>query len=398
MHLKSFGWEPIILTVHEDYYEETLDWHLNRLLPSDLRIEKVSAFAITKPRLIGDIGLRAFFQLRREALKLLRSEHFDFIYIPIPSFYVALLGPYLKRKTGIKYGIDYIDPWVHIFPGTDKFLSRHWFSSQLARWLEPRAVSGASLLTGVAEGYYKQVIVRNPQLRNHCVFGSMPYGGEIKDHEQVVKMNLSPYLFKKNGKIQLIYAGAMLPTAYGPLEAVFNVIQKHQYLFYDVEFHFIGTGSHPNKSDSYTIKQLAVKYGLWNTIVFEYPKRIPYLDVLVHLKSADGVWILGGTESHYTPSKVYQGILSRKPLLALLHKESTALKVVELTNTGVTLSFCESNYDEVILEKFPIIFAEWKKKLMTDDFMPLNTSLFDEFSALSVTKVLAGLLNAAIEK
>src|SRR6185295_625240 len=112
-HLPSFGWEPIILTVHENFYEEELDSNLVKLLPQDLRIEKVSAFKTTKPRLVGDIGLRGFFQLYRKAKELIRNEKIDFLYIPIPSFYVALLGRWLNRTTGIKYGIDYIDPWVN---------------------------------------------------------------------------------------------------------------------------------------------------------------------------------------------------------------------------------------------------------------------------------------------
>ena len=59
-HLPSFDWEPVILTVHEDYYEENKDYDLVKLLPPQLRIVKANAFSITKPRLIGDIGLRAF--------------------------------------------------------------------------------------------------------------------------------------------------------------------------------------------------------------------------------------------------------------------------------------------------------------------------------------------------
>jgi len=93
-HLPSFGWEPFILTVDEKYYEEELDWELHKLIPPSQRIVKVDAFNVTKPRLIGDIGLRAFFQLRKKALLLLQSEKFDFLYIPIPSFYTALLAWY----------------------------------------------------------------------------------------------------------------------------------------------------------------------------------------------------------------------------------------------------------------------------------------------------------------
>ena len=86
-HLPSFGWEPIILTVHEKYYEETLDTNLKNLLPVSLRIEKVNAFGVTKPRVIGDIGLRAFFQLYIKAKHLILAEEIDFLLIPIPSFY-----------------------------------------------------------------------------------------------------------------------------------------------------------------------------------------------------------------------------------------------------------------------------------------------------------------------
>src|SRR5690242_9740536 len=52
-HLPSFGWEPVILTVDEKYYEEELDHNLVKLLPETLRIEKVKAFKVTKPRKIG---------------------------------------------------------------------------------------------------------------------------------------------------------------------------------------------------------------------------------------------------------------------------------------------------------------------------------------------------------
>ena len=127
-----------MLTVHENYYEEALDHDLEKLLPASLQIEKVNAYRRVGP--LGDIGLRGFFQLYKKALSLITKEKIDFLYFPIPSFYCALLGRLLHGKTGIKYGIDYIDPWVHDFPGSDKIFSRHWFSKHLAKILEPIAV------------------------------------------------------------------------------------------------------------------------------------------------------------------------------------------------------------------------------------------------------------------
>ena len=40
----------------------------------------------------------------------------------------------------------------------------------------------------------------------------------------------------------LVYAGAMLPKAFGPLESIFKSIQAAPGVFGEIEFHFIGTG------------------------------------------------------------------------------------------------------------------------------------------------------------
>ncbi|HEY4109833.1 glycosyltransferase [Puia sp.] len=395
-HLPTFGWEPVILTVDEKYYEEALDPNLSRLLPEGLRIEKVKAFPVTRPRLIGDIGLRGLLFLYRRAKKLIREEGIDFLYIPIPSFYVALLGRWLHRSTGVRYGIDYIDPWVHEFPGSRKRFSRHWWSTRLARMLEPIAVRRASLITGVAEGYYKGVIERNPRLSSTAVFGAMPYGGEGKDHERVKELGLRPYLFtRKPGKLLLVYAGAMLPKAYAPLEAVLNVIKENPAVFSEVEFHFIGTGKTANDPNGHNIKPLAERYGLWGTTIFEYPARIPYLDVLIHLEAADGIFVLGSTEPHYTPSKVFQGILSHKPVMALLHEASTARKVVVDAGAGTVLAFNGEDYAEKIGEGFVRAFVGYSAFLKEYSFEKVNRQLFDEYSAYHVTEKLAALLGQA---
>ncbi len=397
-HLKSFGWEPVVLTLHEDFYEESLDWNLHQLLPKDLRIEKVKAYKVSKPRLIGDIGLRGFFQLRKRALELLKAEHFDFVYIPIPSFYVALLGPYLKKKTGVKYGIDYIDPWVHYFPGSDKMFSRHWFSTKLAKWLEPKAVKDADLITGVAEGYYQGVIDRNPKLKETCIFGAMPYGGEKADHDKLKELNLKPYLFQKNNKLQIVYAGAMLPKAYAPLEAIFQSIQNNVKTFENVEFHFIGTGSNKSDTQHFNIKPYAEKYGIWNTVIFEYPNRIPYLDVLVHLNIADAVFILGSTEPHYTPSKTYQGVLSEKFIMAVLHKDSSAVAVIRNSKAGVVLDFNGKSGVAHVGNSFNDFFNDFRKLQNTFNSVLVDKSAFEKYSAYAVTQTLVALLQKVISK
>ena len=386
-HLQSFGWKPIVLAVHEKYYEEILDWNLSKLVDSNLQIEKVSAFKVTKPRIIGDIGLRAFFQLRKKALNLIKTEGIDFIYIPIPSFYVSLLGNYLFKQTGVKFGIDYIDPWVHTFPGSEKVFSRHWFSTTMAKILEPIALKNVSLITGVAEGYYKGVQQRNPSLLKTCIFGAMPYGGEELDHLSLKGLNLAPYLFKADSnKLVIVYAGALLPKAYEPLRQIFSAIRENQEKFKDVQFHFIGTGKSSNAENSYNVKFLAEEFNLWETIVFEYPKRIPYLDVLVHLSVADAVFILGSTEPHYTPSKTYQAVLCKKPIIAVLHKQSTAVEALRSTKAGIVLSFNGENDIKNLKINFKIFFAESLTFIKSYNSGLVDLKVFEKYSAFNILK------------
>ena len=405
-HLPAFGWNPIILTVHEDFYEQTLDWNLHKLIPAGQHIEKVSAFKVGTPRLVGDIGLRSYFQLRRRALELIRVEKISFVYIPIPSFYMALLGPYLFKRTGIPYGIDYIDPWVHEFPGSNKIFSRHWFSTQLAKLLEPIAVKNAALITGVSEGYYKSVLDRNPHLKTRALTAAMPYGGEESDHDFIRNKGTaisSPPLSladklnpSTSSTIKFIYAGAMLPKAYRPLEEIFKALQSLQPFQSSADklnlsqpaFHFIGTLG--------TIKPIAEKHGLYGTTVFEHPDRIPYLDVLTQLEAADAVFILGSTEPHYTPSKVYQGVLSGKPILAVLHGQSTAVDVLKASNAGIVITMKGEEDLDTISARFLDGLREFENFRKAFDSNKINRAAFERYSAKAVTAQLAEKLDEIV--
>lgn len=392
-HLPSFGWEPVMLTIHEKFYEEELDWNLFKLLPNELRIEKVNAYRITKPRMVGDIGLRGFLQLRKRALQLLKNEKFDFVYISIPSFYVSLIGPYLYKRTGVKYGIDYIDPWVHDFPGSDKLFSRHWFSKKLSKWLEPIAVKQAALITGVAESYYGGVIERNPELLSHCIFGAMPYGGEIKDHEYVKELGIQTYLFEKSDKIQLVFAGAVMPKSILIIKYIFSCIKNNLEKFKNIEIHFIGTGKVANDGKGFHIKEMAQNYGLWQSVVFEYPKRIPYLDVLSHLAAAKGIMVIGSTEPHYTPSKIYQAILSDKPVLAFLHEKSNAVNLFQSKQIGQLVAINETMNEQAFEVSFLNRWDAFLLQLKTFDSLKIDKQNFNEFSAWGSTSILVNLLN-----
>jgi hypothetical protein len=317
---------------------------------------------------------------------------------------------------------------VHVFPGSDKIFSRHWFTTQLAKFLEPIAVKHAALITGVSEGYYKPVIERNPHLETQALTAAMPYGGEESDHDFIRAkgkegFSTSPAFGRQaqsHSTLNFIYAGAMLPKAYKPLEEVFKALSTLQppstslnlsqplqpsagklnisqppstslnlpQPLQPLQLSFIGTLG--------TIKPFAEQYKLWGSAVLEHPDRIPYLDVLSQLDAVDAVFILGSTEPHYTPSKVYQAVLSGKPILAVLHEASTAVLVLRESRAGIVVTM----KGEEDLDTLSARFLEGLKEFMlfkqTFDPSKINRAAFEQYSAKAVTAILVEKLNLIV--
>lgn len=209
---------------------------------------------------------------------------------------------------------------------------------------------------------------------------------------------MQPYLFKPNAaKLQMVYAGAMLPKAYSLLEKIFISFQNNPEVFENVEIHFIGTGKNPTDPNGFTIKPYAEKYSLWKKNIFEYPVRIPYLDVLVHLNAANAVFILGSTEPHYTPSKVYQAVLSGKPILAVLHTMSTAVEVLTNSGAGYVVDFANEDECELKMQYFEKEYMQFLEFYQQYNPANINMLAFEKYSAYNITDTLAQALNKITE-
>lgn len=389
-HLHKFGWQVKILTVDPRFYEERLEPELEVLLPSEAEIIRTKALSTKPIRWIGDLGIRSFWWHYRALVHLVQQEKIDLLYIPIPSNYSALLGPLLYRRFKIPYAIDYIDPWVHPWPGSEKRWSKDWFAYHSGRLLEPLALRKASLITAVAPGYYAGVLERYPWI-DPTICVAMPYGAEIKDFDYIDIQPRGTYLFDRHdGCTHIVYAGAMLPKAYSTLTALLQALcllkEKRPTFAQKLKFHFVGTGSNPVDPNSFTVKPWAAKYDLLDTII-EHPARIPYLDVLAHLKNAQGVLVLGSSERHYTPSKVFQAVLSHRPVLVLLHRESTAVDILQRANAGVIVGFDEQEPAELMIEEIALAIEHLVEQPYSAD--QVNWSIFQAYSAETMTAQLA---------
>jgi len=387
-YLKQFGWQPLLLTVDAQYYEEPLDALMEKTASKDIEVIYTKAYNVTKPRLIGDLGLRAFPFLKREALKICKERRIDFIWIPIPSFYTAILGRIIHNKTKIPYGVDYIDPWVRDITNQNNLRAK--LSQIVAKTLEPYAVKKAALITGVSTPYYQPVLDRN--FKTEPTHAGMPYGFDPNDHKIELSDLTYPWDSEEDCKPWL-YAGAFLPNSHLFVASFFEAIAQLKIegkWDAKVRLYFIGTGLYPAKR----ITAYAKDFGL-ERIVVEHRERVPFLHVLNFLSKADRVMLFGSTEKHYTASKTFQCLLSERPLLSMLHHESSAVEVIEQSKADAFLMpFTDTDSKTTIVDKLkPIIEAFQKPITWHLDLKPL-----DKYTSKQSAKVLAEAMNIALDK
>jgi hypothetical protein len=344
-YLPEFGWEPIVVTGDPRHYEERPDPDLERLVAPGLEVVHAATLPTRPVRLVGDVGVRAFWGCYRAVTALVRQRRADFVLVTIPSNFLAPLGRLVHGRFGVPFGIDYQDPWVAWWSGVDRTGSRAWWSYKLATWLEPWSVRGAALITGMAPGYLAGVLERNPEVARRAIVATMPMGSAPEDYELVREMHRAPFLFDPDdGCFHMVYAGALLPAGIVVLEAFLAglraLAERSPAHAARLRVHFVGTGSSPDDPNGHQVLPRARAVGV-AAMVDEHPHRVGYVDALNHLERCSAVLVLGSTERHYTPSKVFQAILSRRPVFAMLHGESTAIGLIEQAKAGTVLPFTE---------------------------------------------------------
>lgn len=367
------GWDVTVITVHPDHYEEPNDAEMTELVRPGIEVIHTGARPVLRlagRRLIGDIGIRSYRQLKATAEHWLKHHKTDFIWMPIPSWYTPLMGAGLSRQFNTPYGVDYIDPWVYQLTQHEPPLSRAWWTHQAALILEPRAIRSASIISGVAEAYFAPAVDRTFKNKQRPTTVAFPYGFDPEDH---TKNPVHPsFPFDPSKGRYILYAGAFLPHSESIARCLFRAIAslKRNGLWpQDLRMRFVGTGLRPGPS----ICMLAEDEGI-DDIVHEHPSRLPFLTVQSLLRRAHASLVLGSTEAHYTASKTFQCLLAGKPLMSILHKDSSALSFLqECKADSYSVNWTSHTQDlQTRVEHFLIALAQAEPDSWNPDLSPLE--------------------------
>lgn len=357
----EMGWEPIVVCVAPDNIEGYRDTILEETLPTGLEIHRVKAWplALTQKIGIGSLSIRSFFFFFKKVNQLLRERKFDLIFFSTTAFHVCALGPYWKKKFKVPFVIDLQDPWRN-----DYYLDKpkaqrppkFWFAYNLDKYLERATMPFVDGLMTVSEGYIKMMQKRYPNLTNIPMqvipFGTSQLDFEVVERKQVASASV---LSKHKDKIKVVYVGAATPFFIPLIRAFFEAFQestKDKELYH---FFFIGT-NYSKGTNRKSIVDLASEMGL-SDVVTEIPERIPYFSALATLKAAEILFIPGSMDVDYNASKVYNNILSGRPVFSIFHRDSLVKSIIDSTGAGIVVGIngkeSAEELKEKILEKIP---------------------------------------------
>lgn len=405
-HLPEFGWEPTVLTVERSANEGRQDPELEKMVPESLRVVRAPAWSTSWTRRIGvgDLGLRAFRGLYREACRLLTEEKFDALFITIFPTYPALLGPLLKSRFRIPFVLDYIDPWVSAW-GQEVGGGRNGtvdVKSRLTRFaavrLEPVAVRAADAVTAVSAGTYEMIRERIPELsRIPCA--AIPYGGDSADFAYLRKSSgTNPWFDPDDGDFHICYVGTLLPLGFDTLRAVFAGLsalrESAPETYKHIRLHFFGTSNQTAGSPEARVLPVAVESGVKDR-VSEHPLRVDYLEALRVQVDASAILLMGSSEPHYTASKLYPALLSGRPLLAVYHSESSVAEIMSKVTAAPAAHLITYSARDPVENRAAAITAAFRTLVEHPFPEPIEwpSAELDAFSARSLAGELAHVLD-----
>ena len=344
----EFDWQPLILKINPDEQIGIKDEELCQTIPHKIKTWQSGCIPKKWVRWFGlnSIGLRSILHLAHLGDHIIEQEKPDVVFFSTTMFPLMILGRYWHWRYKIPYILDFQDPWVSYYQGSDReSVYRSWkykLSQLSANILEPLTVKAASQIISVSSYYVETFLTRYTSLQREQ-FTLLPFGAAETDFQYLQQSPQQQSLFNPHDEQQhWVYVGRGGNDMFFALRCLFRALQRQReqnpQKFSKLKLHFIGTNYAPGKLAQKNVEPIAAEFGL-EDLVAEYPHRIPYFAALQCLLDADVLIVPGSDDPGYSASKIYPYILAKKPLLAIFHQQSGVVDVLRSTQAGTIVTF-----------------------------------------------------------
>lgn len=320
-YLPDYGWKPIVLTTTPSAY-----YAFDQTLLDELDPEKISIYR-TKPDLTrhakpkkGNVVAypsrlnqkfrrmisQTIFQpdsritWRKAAIKLgeqiFDENKIDSVFATAPPFTDFLVASELATRFGKQFVLDYRDLWVdnaYYFYATP-------FHKIYSRNLESKILIRAKRAIVTTRGM-KEMLLKRYTFLSHEDITIIPHGYDSSDFNGMehIKPNPAKFTITHSG----LFPDDLTPKYF--LKALANFLAKNKEAKQCLEARFIGI---MRKSHLKMIYKLKLHE---NVVCTGY---IPHTEAVGNLLQSDALWMMI-TNNIATPSRLYEYIGSRKPML-----------------------------------------------------------------------------------
>lgn len=362
-YFRDHGWEAEVVAVEPAQVLAPHDPFLTSTLPDHVPVHRVQALSTSWGRVpgLGGLGYRCLPAVTRKVRALLQADpRPTLVYFSSTQFAVHAAIPQLAALPGVKVAMDYQDPWVsHYYHDHPELRPpggrlKYAIDQFLARRMQARALRHTSGCTSVSPRYPQDLIRTHPWLTPEH-FLVLPFGGAARDYE-VLRTHPQPQPHfvpsrPQDGRLNWVYAGRGGADMARALHGFFGALRearKTDPALGRLKIHFLGTDYAAGDRARPTVHPIAISEGVGD-LVTEKPHRLAYGETLQCLLDADALIIPGSDDSGYTASKIYPYILARRPLLAIFHRESTVVRVLEKTKAGTCVTFAADTAPDALV-------------------------------------------------
>jgi hypothetical protein len=404
-YLRSHGWEPTVLAIAPESIEGgVLDRKLIDTFPADIRVIRARGLSprFTRWAGIGNLWLRCGWAFARAGERLLREEKFDLAFISTTQFSAFALGPRWKRKFGLRYVLDYQDPWINDYyqiTGADPPGGRVKFAlSQFqATVIEPAALRDSSGVIAVSNSYATMLSNQYPWFLSGKV-KILPFGAAAADFACLGDhVPEKPIIDFSDGLFHQVYVGRCGPDMSIALKILFLAFRLFREAHPDraerMRFHFIGTDYAPPPLGRDWALPVALEEGV-EGFVREHRYRVPYFDSLYYLKNADTLIAVGSNDPTYSASKFFSYILAKRPLLMIFHNQSPVLRFAKTLSTAFSYGFEDAADISRIAES---VSRQWFADGSSPENRPFDEAAFSTFTSEHMVKGLVQAFDDALK-
>lgn len=411
-YLRSFGWEPTVLTVRDGNFPAR-DESLLAKIPESVRVIRTEIFEpydlyrrltgkakgtaidvntmhkagaklplsermaefVRATVFIPDARIGWYRQAIKAGMRAIREHHIDAIYSSSPPYTCALIARGLKRRTGLPWVAGFRDPWTGFITTPDRWA----IPAAIDRRLERSVFTTADAVEVAWVGITKDALRKYPDLPTEK-FHHLPNGFDSTDFPA------ADASARTDDRFTVTYAGSMYgvrnPDAF--LAAVEQLVTQGAVDRERIRLRFIGR---------FGDEVLATFRASPLADAIEVVGYMPQGESIAQLLLADALLLVVDEcdeSDEVVPGKVYEYIGSGRPLIAVAPERGAIADLIAETRSGYVAH--QTNLDG-IARAFMTLYNDHING--THSLTP-DTAAISRYERRNTTQQLAGLLDKLV--